>query len=341
MAEKITPLQLLYLQDSVTIFDVRSPSEFLQGHIFGARNLPLLSDAERAAIGTKYKNASPEKALLLGLELVGPKLSQFVQKAKKFSKSNSVVLYCWRGGKRSSSMAWLLELAGFEVRLLEGGYKKYRQFLLNEFDLSPYEFVVLGGKTGSGKTHILHELAQLGEQVIDLEKIANHKGSAFGELENLPQPTTEQFENQLLTELFFLNPTKKIWIENESRTIGKNSIPQHFWDKKIASTLIDLEIPFDTRVNNIIADYQENSSEMLINSFQKIHKKIGGLQFKNAIHAVENCDLAAAAGVALQYYDKTYSHCLAVNVSQNIYTLKFENENFHQIAMSLLTNINK
>ena len=176
--------------------DVRSPAEYEEGHIAGAINLPLFSDEERARVGTTYTQVGRGEALELGLEIVGPKLTHLAKKAKSLGVDGKLKTHCWRGGMRSEQMAWLFELMDLEVDVLKGGYKAFRQQLIQDFkDLK--NLIVLQGATGSGKTMILHELAKQGEQILDLEKQANHKGSAFGALGMGEQPTTAQFQNYL------------------------------------------------------------------------------------------------------------------------------------------------
>ena len=198
------------------VIDVRSPSEFLKGHIPGAFNIALFDDEERRKVGTLYKNSGKESSVLLGLDLVGPKMSGFVKAASRIALEREVLLHCWRGGMRSSGMAWLFETAGFKVSVLEGGYKAYRRFIRRKLEEN-IKLVVLGGKTGSGKSDILDHLAQSGEQVIDLEGIAHHKGSAFGAFGQESQPTTGHFENNLYHELNKFDLNLPVWVEDESR----------------------------------------------------------------------------------------------------------------------------
>ena len=153
------------------ILDVRTPAEFEKGHIPNALNLPLFSNEERSIVGTTYKQIGPEKALLQGLDFVGDKMVYFVEKAAVLAPKKKIAVHCWRGGKRSSSMAWLLDLAGFDVKVLNGGYKAYKRYLQDQNQIQNFNFIVLGGKTGSGKTHILKALMTIGEQVIDLENL--------------------------------------------------------------------------------------------------------------------------------------------------------------------------
>ena len=228
MPKIIEAHQINELTDALKIIDVRSPKEFSQGHIPGAYNLPLFSNEERALVGTCYKQKGKEPAIKLGLEIVGPKMASFIEDARKISPNKQMLVHCWRGGMRSSSMAWLLELTGFDVSILKGGYKAYRNFALAIFN-EDYKLKILGGKTGSGKTQLLHQMNKLGIQIIDLEAIAHHKGSAFGKIGHDAQPTSEQFENNLAMALQTLNAKKEIWLEDESKGIGKCFIPMNFW----------------------------------------------------------------------------------------------------------------
>ena len=209
MINTVDTLAFLSCRPKVPIIDVRSPGEFADGHIPGALNVPLFTNDERALVGTSYKEKGPDKALLLGLDIVGPKMSQIASDGKRYAgPGGTVAIHCWRGGKRSGSVGWLLSTAGLDVQLLEGGYKAYRSVVLQFFEKCPIEFIVVGGRTGSRKTAVLHELQRRGEQVVDLEGLANHKGSAFGWINESPQPTTQQFENNLYDLLSSFDPDR-------------------------------------------------------------------------------------------------------------------------------------
>jgi len=306
--KRITAAEILENAGHRVLLDVRTPAEFLQGHIPGAKNLPLFSDEERVIVGTIYKQVNPEQAFLKGLDLAGAKMSWYVKEALKLAPNRKVALHCWRGGQRSGSLATLLSFAKFDVEVLQGGYKAYRHQVLEQFSLRNNKFVVLGGKTGSGKTEILKQLALLGEQVIDLEKLANHKGSAFGAIGEAPQPRVEQFENDLFSELQKLDVTRRIWVENESRTIGKIAIPVGFFDHFKASPMIQLEIPFEERIRHLAAVYAIYPKEELTEALLKITKRMGGNNVKDALEAFEAGDVEQATAIALHYYDKTYTH---------------------------------
>lgn len=288
------------------IIDVRTPAEFKKGHIPGARNMPLFDDEERAEIGTLYKQLSKEHAFKRGLELVGPRLTAYIEQAGQFAPNKVVGVHCWRGGQRSASIAQLLAYSGFDVQVLDGGYKAFRRFVLNALRDWDYKLVVLGGKTGSGKTEILHHLSEEGEQVLDLEGLAHHKGSAFGALGQAPQPSVEHFENELFAQLKNMDFNRRIWVENESRSIGRIFLPQGFWDKKTTSPLVHIEVPFEIRVERLMADYASFPKEKLLAALRKIERRMGPQNMKAAEEACRNDDLRTATELALKYYDKAY-----------------------------------
>jgi len=314
------------------MLDVRAPGEFLQGHIPGARSFPLFSDDERAEIGTLYKQKGKDVAMLRGLEIVGPKLADFVRRANKMARGKGLAVHCWRGGQRSQSMAWLLRQAGFDVLTLEGGYKKFRRHVLETFEQRQLNLIVLGGKTGTGKTKILHELQAQGEQIIDLEGLAHHKGSAFGHIGESEQPTVEQFENDLFEKMLELDPARRIWIENESQGIGRVFVPQAFWNQLKKAPVYNVEVPLEQRIQNLVGDYNGISNAELEAAFCRIEKKLGGQHLKTALDALRRGDPATAAAIALKYYDKTYQFGLENNTAPKIRMLKFQTESLVEIA---------
>jgi tRNA 2-selenouridine synthase len=327
--------ELLEKRAAYPLLDVRSPGEYAQGHIPGALSFPLFTDVERAEVGTVYKQVGKDDAMELGLRLVGPKLETFVKDARKLAPERKIMLHCWRGGQRSGSMAWLLRQAGFEVETLPGGYKAYRKLVLESFESSPLQLIVLGGQTGSGKTKILHELVRLGEQIIDLEGLANHKGSAFGFIGELPQPTVEQFENDLFEGISALDLSRRIWVENESHSIGRVFIPEAFWAKMKVAPLINIKIPDEARIQNLLEDYVLTDKADLETAFNKISKKLGGNNLKTALDALKGDDFAGAAMIALHYYDKTYQHGIDNSISKDLRTMEFDHGNAEAIAGAL------
>jgi len=317
------------------IIDVRTPQEFEQGRIPGAINIPLFDDEERAIVGTLYKQEGKQQAILKGLEIVGPKMANIVRLAQSASKDNTVFIHCWRGGMRSGSVAWLLELYGMNVVVLKGGYKAFRNYVLNSFD-RPIEIMILGGKTGSGKTHVLHQLKQKGAQIIDLEKLANHKGSAFGAIGEEPQPSQEQFENELALQLNTLLLSKKVWLEDESKLIGKKCIPPALWSRMRVAPVIYIDVSFEKRVKNLIDDYGKFPKEQLQESILKISKRLGPEQTKISIEALNNNDLKTVCEICLKYYDKTYEHGLHDREKLIMEELDFGSLDFDIIADKLI-----
>lgn len=294
------------------VFDVRSPKEYQQAHYQTAYSLPLFTDDERAEVGTIYKQKSREKAIKKGLDFFGPKMKLIVDEAEGIVRKNphrNIIVHCWRGGMRSAAIAWLLDLYGFPVSTLEGGYKKIRNWVLQQFE-EPYDLRVLGGFTGSGKTEILQYLAQNGHLVVDLEGLARHRGSAFGNLDRHPQDSTEQFENNLALTLFELKrkaqPGQKIWIESESNRIGNDRIPHLFFNQMKEADRVNIEIPFEKRLDFIVKGYGEFDKEALMEATKRIKKRLGGLNMQRTIEYIAEGNLKEAFRILLQYYDKAY-----------------------------------
>jgi tRNA 2-selenouridine synthase len=231
---------------------------------------------------------------------------------------SEVFVYCWRGGMRSGAVSWLLNLYGFKVFTLAGGYKAFRNHVLKTFE-QPFDLKVLGGYTGSGKTAVLHELETNGETVIDLEKIAGHKGSAFGNLQMLKQPTQEMFENLLCFELQAATSRQVnssldsgfrrnggIWLEDESQRIGNLNIPIDLWQTMRKAPLYFLEIPFEERLAAIVNDYGACDVQKLIEATIRISKRLGGMETKNVLMFLDEGNIPEAFRILLHYYDKRY-----------------------------------
>ena len=314
---KVNIEEFLQLSKMHLLIDVRSPSEYTHAHIPNAISLPLFTDDERKIIGTAYKQESKQQAVKHGLKYFGVNMVQMVetveeliikhQKKTEQGLVNTVVIHCWRGGMRSAGVAWLLELYGFNVYTLVGGYKAYRHWVLEQFD-KEYTIKVLGGYTGSGKTPLLHQLKKLGQKIIDLEGLAIHKGSAFGGLDAMPQPSQEMFENQLATELHEINENGiTIWVENESRRIGNLNIPSGFFKQLREKPVVFLNIPFEERLEHILEGYGKFKKEELIATILRIKKRLGGLETKNAINYLLEDNVKECFRILLSYYDKGYT----------------------------------
>lgn len=309
MPKALSPAEFLDKTATLPVVDVRSPGEFLQGHIPGAVNIPLFDNEERAQVGTTYKQVSQQDALLQGLDIVGPKMAGFVRKARTLTPGDDILVHCWRGGMRSGSFGWLLETAGMRVNTLKGGYKAFRNEVLDSFSTT-HQIVVLGGKTGSGKTEILHKLRELGEQIIDLEGLANHKGSSYGGLGQPLQPSTEHFENELYMRWRALDPMRRVWIEDESRTVGRCLIPEALWTQMQAAPVVVVDMDKDLRIGRLVREYACFDMELLYEATNRIKKRLGGQHHKAAIDALDQKDFAKVAEITLTYYDKAYLHGL-------------------------------
>lgn len=292
------------------LLDVRSPAEFQQGHIEGAVSFPLLSDHERAQVGTCYKQRGRDPAVELGFALAGPKFAGFIAEAKRLTRDRHLRLHCWRGGMRSEAVAWVLEMAGFQVTLLVGGYKAFRRWAHEQL-ARPKLLVILGGMTGTGKTDILTALANQGEQVIDLERLANHRGSSFGALGMPPQPTTEQFENQLALAWVQLEDQRPVWIEAESRQIGRCRIPDSVFQQMQQARMVEVQRPRSERLTLLVQIYGQADRADLIEATERLRKRLGGLRTQQAIELLQQNQLAAAFDLMLDYYDQTYRYDLS------------------------------
>ncbi|TDK46616.1 tRNA 2-selenouridine(34) synthase MnmH [Algoriphagus formosus] len=301
----ITLSDFFELRKSLPILDARSEGEFAQSHIPGAINLPILNDQERKIVGTLYKEKGSEAATLKGFELVGPRFHE-IQKAviEKFPE-RKIILYCWRGGMRSQILSWLLGMVGFEIFRIKGGYKTYRTFTFEEVRKSR-KLIVLGGKTGTAKTVLLQLLKSSQEQVVDLEDLANHKGSSFGGIGQPPQPTVEQFENLLAEELLPFVGEKAIWVENESRRIGRIILPDAFFEQMKSSPHIDIQKSLEERTAHIANEYAKLPQDSLKKAVLRLQKKLGGLRTQEALDAIDAGEHAKWIQNLLIYYDKTY-----------------------------------
>jgi tRNA 2-selenouridine synthase len=324
MTHRITIDDLMRLPAPVPFADVRTPAEFSQGHIPGAFNLPLFSNEERILVGTTYVQTGREAAILLGFDLTGAKWSGFIRQALQTAPAKKIAVHCWRGGMRSGAMAWALDLYGFDVYLAEGGYRSYRRWVRRQFEV-PYQLWLIGGMTGSGKTKVLHRLRSMGEQVIDLEDLAQHQGSAYGTLNKLVQPSQEQFENNLAEQLRAFDPGRKIWVEDESVTIGKRLIPKPFWNRMQTAFLFDLQLPVDQRIQTLVREYGSLDKTFLAECTERIHKRLGLEQTRLAIAAIRDGRMDEFIRRVLVYYDKTYRIGLDHRSKDGIIPVKTEN----------------
>jgi len=378
LIQQLNIKQFLDKATYLPLIDVRSPAEYERGHIPGAVNIPVFDNDERAEVGTMYKQVGRDKAILLGLRIVEGKLAGFVKKVKNSPPPTpplqlplpsgrgpgggaAVLIHCWRGGMRSERFAELLEQAGFEVYTLERGYKAYRNFVLERFEqkFSPFGglgvlsagspppsggagggLLILGGMTGSGKTEVLQYLVRSGHQVLNLEEIANHKGSAFGHLGQELQPTTEQFHNDISVVWQKFNLNKTIWIEDESQAIGTVRIPEPLFLQMRKSPVIKIELSREIRAKRLVNEYAMFDNEQLKKVILKIEKRLGGLNTKNALDALEKHDYLAVADITLRYYDKAYNYGLSKRSPDSVFSIKCKEDDPKRNAELIVQFVN-
>jgi len=338
MPKQVSIEEFLNLRAQFPVADVRSPKEFAEGHIQAAFNIPILNDDERIAVGTDYKQKGKEAAVRTGIKLVGPRLDEIVEQANTIAKQKNLLVHCWRGGMRSANFSWLMELAGIPCINLKGGYKAYRQKAIESFE-QPYPFILITGATGSGKTDILKALANAGEQIVDLEALANHKGSVFGGMGLGDQPSTEQFQNDLFEALHQLDKSKRIWIEDESIAIGKVFLPDTFWKVLRSSPLVRIEADKSIRIKHLVEDYGRADRQALAEAIDKITKKLGGQHAKAAKESLLAGDLANTADILLTYYDKAYQNGLKSREVKIMAGLNYDGIHTDELAQELISKI--
>lgn len=303
----ITIDEFLSLRRQLPVVDVRSEYEYEAGHIRSAMNIPLLNDKERVIVGTTYKQKGQEEAIKSGFRLVGPRLVDIIENARQIG--DEFLVHCWRGGMRSSNFCQFMSMTRIKTHQLKGGYKAYRQLAFESFK-KPFKLFSLSGYTGSGKSEILRALSDEGEQILDLEKIARHKGSVFGGLMMPPQPTTEQFQNDLFEEILKLDLSKRIWIEDESIAIGKIFLPEDLWKQMTRSTLLEINVSKAVRINRLVLEYGASDKEQFLEAMTKITKKIGGQHYNAAKEKLLADDMSSVIDILLTYYDKAYRNGL-------------------------------
>jgi tRNA 2-selenouridine synthase len=302
-----------------TIVDARSESEFALDRLPGAVNWPSLNDAERALVGTEYKQISPFVAQKRGAMLVARNIANTIE-AQVLDKPKDwqPLVYCWRGGKRSASLALVLGQIGFRVHLLEGGYQAFRRAVIAALDLLPQtlSYRVVCGTTGSGKSRLLPLLAARGAQVLDLEALANHRGSVLGLVPGSPQPGQKQFESRLWDTLRRFDPSRPVLVESESKKIGDLRVPETLIERMRASPCIRLDLPLDARVALLMEDY-----DFFVADTPAFCERLNALRALRGNEVVNGWQEAARAGrsrdvvreLLAQHYDPIYLQSIGRN----------------------------
>tara|TARA_B110000305_G_C19450497_1_gene647615 strand:+ start:85 stop:1119 length:1035 start_codon:yes stop_codon:yes gene_type:complete len=318
------------------IVDVRSENEFADDHIPSSINLPVLNDKERIIIGTQYKENSFE-ARKQGAALINNNISKIIKK-DLFDKKDKVLIYCWRGGLRSLSLYLVLKQIGFDVEILEDGYKSYRRYVVNFFEdeIEQFNFNQIKGVTGVGKTLFLKNLEK-SAQVLDLEGIANHKGSILGDIPKFKQPNQKMFETKLFEKLETFNRKKKIWVESESIKIGKLNIPSKLWKKMDQGISVKLKTTIDERVKFILKDYKyfTKEPELMKNAMLVLKKIIKKDDYKVIEKNLMNGDYISFVKCLINHhYDKAYKKTRSEMDDQNDNVIeidKINNKKFLEI----------
>ena len=324
------------LRTQLPLVDVRSEGEFGEGHIPGAINIPILNNAERVAVGTDYKKKGQLEAIKTGFRLVGPRIIDIVNEAEKIAPQRELLVHCWRGGMRSGNFCHFAGMAKLRTHQLKGGYKAYRQTALESFK-KPFPFIIIGGSTGSGKTELLRALAEKGEQIIDLEKLANHRGSVFGGLMMPPQPTTEQFQNDLFEGILKLDLSKRIWIEDESIAVGKIFLPEELWRRMSMSPIVEMIVDKQTRIKRLTDEYGAADKNLFLAAMEKIVKKLGGQNFNEAKKMLFEGSMESTIEILLNYYDKAYATGLSKKQDRIKFGLQWDGNHVTKLAENLLS----
>lgn len=304
------------------ILDVRSPSEYADDHLPGAISVPVLNDEERVRIGTLYKQVSPFAAKRQGAALIARNIAQHLE--EKFSdkpKSWRPLVYCWRGGMRSGAMAHILAQVGWNTAQLEGGYKNYRRHVLTELETLPgqLDFRIIAGGTGSGKSHLLQALAEQGAQVLDLEKLAQHRGSLLGRLLGQPQPSQKTFETRLWQVLGTFTPERPVYVEAESRKVGVLTVPTQLIERMRASACVKIEVPLAARVSFLMQDYAHflNDASLLTEPLSLLVEMHGREVIKRWCEMAQRHDWQPLVSELLtKHYDPAYKRSSGVGLQQ-------------------------
>ncbi|HUW75743.1 MAG TPA: tRNA 2-selenouridine(34) synthase MnmH [Gallionella sp.] len=337
---------LSQLGDFDEIIDVRTPAEFAEDHIPGAINCPVLSDQERITVGTLYKQVSPFEARKVGAALIAKNIAHHLEtRFHAHPKSWRPLIYCWRGGQRSGAMSIILAQVGWAAHKLEGGYKTYRRDVLEKLEALPQRFAfrVICGPTGSGKSHLLTALAETGHQVLDLEMLAQHRGSVLGRLPEQAQPAQKWFDSALLQTLQHFDQDRPVYVEAESNKIGLITLPPALIAAMHAGTCLLVETPLATRVAGLLGDYRHyvDNPETFIEHLKPLHRFHGTKQLEHWSSLIHQGDFESMVAELLTlHYDPSYfrattRHYPNLDLAQRIPVASLSEDALKEIAQGL------
>lgn len=321
MIKPVSPQEYLLSLQHLPIIDVRAPAEYANGHVPGAISIPLFSDQERAIVGTIYKQEGREQAVRKGFELVAPHITSYIDTAQQQTDSKELVIYCARGGMRSKSVAMLFDFAGYTIHLIAGGFKAYKAYLREQVEVCN-NLILIGGKTGSGKTAILAELEKSGEQVIDLEGLARHRGSALGALGQGAQPTQEQFMLDCFSRLGSFDTTRPIWVEHEGCRLGELQVPYELYTRMLQAPVVRLELPVTYRAARLMDEYGCFSCDDIRPCILLMERRLGSESTKRILELIDLGDKNQILTILLGHYDRSYGHSVERNESNKFYLLE-------------------
>ena len=326
----------LKIKDSAWV-DVRCPREFSKGHFTGAINIPIFSDDEYEKLGTTYRIKGQEEAVKLGESYAKKSTPDILNQFSSLNNQN-LIIYCARGGMRSKGMEMILDDSPSSIYRIDKGYKSIRKYSLNAFN-KKRTVIIIAGSTGTGKTDILKNMKTKGYNIIDLEGLASHRGSAFGDLGLKKQPTQQQFENNLSIDWKNIDEEYPVFIESESRRIGKLVIPEGLWNQMESGYYLKINMNIDRRVDNLINEYGHHDINKLQDRVERISKKLGATETKDAINLLSDSNLFDFCKLLLnKYYDKMYGKAYEMRESPKG-VLDIQNESNNDIIKRIVKSI--